>query len=290
MSEVIHRALIVEDEPDVREATIRALSSRSFWCDAAADGAEALDRLRRNSYDLVVTDLRMPNRHGHSLILEMLQDEEPPHIVVLTGVVSDGLFQDLRGRGVQYIFQKPVDFRAFAEQMWAICEDQTWIDEAVRSDSYQGLQLIKEIESSLELFGLCIPPELDAALSEGIPLLEEPAPAVMEFMQRLWNKHSVTEDRRKTQRISLLSPAIAVPITKDMEILGPAFSTTFCDLSASGACLMNTRSVSAEYLALKWRSTISPRNYLKLAMQVTRCKAMGPFYEVAGCFVIHDEA
>jgi DNA-binding NarL/FixJ family response regulator len=290
MSAVIHRALIVEDEPDVREATIRALVSRSFWCDAAADGTEALAWLQKNSYDLVVTDLRMPNRHGHSLILEMLQEDAPPHIVVLTGVISEGLFQDLRGRGVQYIFQKPVDFRTFAAQMQAICENQAWTDDAVRSDSYQGLQIIKEIERSLELFSLCISPELDAALSEGIPLLEEPAPAVMEFMQRLWNKHSVVEERRKTQRISLLSPAVAVPVTKDMEILGPAFSTVFCDLSPSGACLMNTRSVSAQYLALKWRSTISPRNYLKLAMQVTRCKPLGPFYEVAGCFVMHDEA
>ncbi len=288
MTEVIYRALIVDDELLVREAAARAMAAHSFWCDTASDGAEAIEKLRKNSYDLVVTDLRMPNKHGHSLTLEIMSSADPAHVVVLTGVSSQKVVDDLRQRGVEDIFYKPVDFQQFARQMLALFDQQAWGDDLVRHESSQGQRLLHQIEDSLELFSLCIPAELDAALSEGVALLENPAPAVIEFMHRLWNKHSVKEERRGASRISLLSPAVAVPINKDLKIQGEAFPLTFCDVSPTGGCLLNTRSISAQYVALKWRSAVTPNCFLKLAMRVARCQPVGPFYEIAGDFIMHD--
>jgi HD-like signal output (HDOD) protein len=60
------------------------------------------------SYDAVVTDLRMPNMHGHALIVELLQKNPRPAIVVHTAVDEPRLTRDLVMRGVDDIYFKPV--------------------------------------------------------------------------------------------------------------------------------------------------------------------------------------
>jgi CheY-like chemotaxis protein len=71
MKQQIYRALVVDDEPAVREATVRALTAEAFWCESAADGAEALACFRKSRHDLVITDLRMPGMQGYALALEV---------------------------------------------------------------------------------------------------------------------------------------------------------------------------------------------------------------------------
>ena len=66
MSDTNYQALVVDDEAIVRQATMRA-SREGFRCEPATDGNRAADLLETGQYDVVVTDLRMPNRHGHAL-------------------------------------------------------------------------------------------------------------------------------------------------------------------------------------------------------------------------------
>lgn len=112
------RALVVDDEAPLRKLTCRALQGVGIACEEAADGVEAGDFLEAQVFDLVVTDLRMPHRHGHALAGLLLAKPQPrPAIVVLTGVVEPLLSTDLRARGVDEIYYKPIDYRQFAERM-----------------------------------------------------------------------------------------------------------------------------------------------------------------------------
>jgi HD-like signal output (HDOD) protein/DNA-binding response OmpR family regulator len=115
-----YRALIVDDEAVIRQLTMRALAREGFSCNAASDGNEALALARGTKYDVVVTDLRMPNKHGHALALDLLQLPERPLIVVLTGVIEPRLAKDLVSRGVDDIMFKPVDYPAFAGKVSAL--------------------------------------------------------------------------------------------------------------------------------------------------------------------------
>jgi CheY-like chemotaxis protein len=56
--------LMVDDNPAMREAIARSLARRGCAVTTATDAAEALASLRRQSYDVVVTDLNMPERGG----------------------------------------------------------------------------------------------------------------------------------------------------------------------------------------------------------------------------------
>lgn len=58
------RALVVEDEIALGEAVAGALSDAGFNVDRAADGAEALIRVRERAYDVVICDLKMPKVNG----------------------------------------------------------------------------------------------------------------------------------------------------------------------------------------------------------------------------------
>ncbi len=292
MEQSIHRVLIVDDEPLIREATSRAMAAQAFCCETACDGRQALQMYQETRHELVVTDLRMPKYHGHSLILELLKDKEPPSIVVLTGVANSRLVKDLFSRGVQDIVEKPIDFNVFASKMLSLIERGNWNSSFGQGQTIQrkGSQhpLVYQIETALELFALCIPPELDRELSSHTDLLADPSASLLQFLERLMLKQDKNPDRRKAARIPVLSSAIAIPVNKDFAPRGDATNVTFNDLSEGGGCLFHTRSFPTDYIALRWRSLISPKLYLKAVMHVTRCKPLGPFYEMAGQFVMHD--
>jgi HD-like signal output (HDOD) protein/FixJ family two-component response regulator len=120
MSYLKRTALVVDDEALVRNLTIRALQREGFTCDVAHDGVEAKELLDRNQYDVVTTDLVMPNRHGHSLAVEVLAGSDPPLVVVLTGVLEPRLVKDLIARGVASVEFKPVNYDLFAAKTKAL--------------------------------------------------------------------------------------------------------------------------------------------------------------------------
>jgi DNA-binding response OmpR family regulator len=126
MSEPILRALVVDDEAVARRVVIHALMREGFLCDPAVDGLDAMEKLRRGHYDLVVTDLLMPNQHGHALSLQLLQQRQGglPVIVVHTTVDNPRLTKDLIMRGVDDVVYKPAQYEVFAAKMRALVKRQ----------------------------------------------------------------------------------------------------------------------------------------------------------------------
>ena len=59
--------LVVEDDPDVADVVATALTMSGHVVEAVADGHAALEELSRRPYDLVISDLRMPNLDGPAL-------------------------------------------------------------------------------------------------------------------------------------------------------------------------------------------------------------------------------
>ena len=79
------RILVVDDERVIRDILTDFLVMEGYVVSSAADGQEALDLLARESVDLVVTDLKMPNLGGIELIEQLSKLKEPPVILVMTG-------------------------------------------------------------------------------------------------------------------------------------------------------------------------------------------------------------
>lgn len=138
------RALVVDDEPALRRLLLMAMKQQGFSCDIAEDGEEAEHRLRTGRYDAVVTDLAMPNRHGHALASQLLSREEPPVVVIYTGVAEPRIAKDLLARGVDDIIFKPCDLGVLAAKVRVMVERRRGarrkpVESAVASDAVQSL-------------------------------------------------------------------------------------------------------------------------------------------------------
>lgn len=119
------KALVVDDDAIARKTIRFALEQEGFYCDVAVDGEDASCRLGQAAYSLVVTDLRMPKKHGHALSIELLQQKKRPIVVVHSSVDDPGLTKDLMLRGVDDIIYKPANYAAFAAKMKALVTRQS---------------------------------------------------------------------------------------------------------------------------------------------------------------------
>ena len=94
---VAGRLLVVEDDLGVRRFVETALNRAGFTVEPAVTGSEALEKLRRGQYDLVLLDLWLPWLNGFEVLAAMRDDPLTAHVpvVVITGgLVADTEFKD----------------------------------------------------------------------------------------------------------------------------------------------------------------------------------------------------
>jgi DNA-binding response OmpR family regulator len=77
--------LVVDDEPAVRAFIERALNYAGYGVYAAADANEALSALQKKKYDLMLTDIVMPDMDGIALALKVSKDFPEMKILMMTG-------------------------------------------------------------------------------------------------------------------------------------------------------------------------------------------------------------
>jgi CheY-like chemotaxis protein len=79
------KILIVDDNPNMSVLLSDILEIFDFQGIHANDGNDALNQLRKDKYDLVFTDLRMPNMDGHDLLKAIKLEHPSMPVVVVTG-------------------------------------------------------------------------------------------------------------------------------------------------------------------------------------------------------------
>lgn len=83
------RILVVEDEPGVRDFVKRGLLSVGYDVTAVEDAQLALERLEKNHFDLMVTDIVMPGMDGIALSLKVAKDYPDLRILLMTGYATE---------------------------------------------------------------------------------------------------------------------------------------------------------------------------------------------------------
>jgi DNA-binding NtrC family response regulator len=77
--------LVVDDEPDMRDALTAALRREGLCISTAANGVEALEKVQGQSFDLIITDVRMPRMGGLALLQELKRTSAAIPVVMMTG-------------------------------------------------------------------------------------------------------------------------------------------------------------------------------------------------------------
>ena len=101
------RILLVEDHEDCRLIFKMVLERKGHWVEAAATAADALNLARDHEFDLVISDLSLPDLDGAEL-MTILHDRYSLRGVAITGFGLDDV-QQSKFRGFDYQLTKPVD-------------------------------------------------------------------------------------------------------------------------------------------------------------------------------------
>jgi two-component system, chemotaxis family, chemotaxis protein CheY len=101
--------LIVDDSPTVRKFVSVSLSMQGFSVVAACDGMDALEKLPQKKFDLVITDLNMPNMDGFDLIRHLRENPEYKDmpVVILTSLSDEANKEEGARLGVGSYLVKP---------------------------------------------------------------------------------------------------------------------------------------------------------------------------------------
>ncbi len=112
------RILIIDDDSALRQTMRKIVERIGHEADEAEDGAVGLRLFRERSYDLVVTDLLMPEKEGIETILE-LREEDPdvPILAVSGGMTLDrtGPLADAEALGADASLPKPFAVEEFSD-------------------------------------------------------------------------------------------------------------------------------------------------------------------------------
>lgn len=107
------RVLIAEDDAQLRNLLALVVGRIGLEAETAADGVEALAKLRQNDYSLLLLDLMMPRLSGYELIAAMKEFPKRPAVVVLTAMTTER-FLDLDPDVVTAVIKKPFDIDVIA--------------------------------------------------------------------------------------------------------------------------------------------------------------------------------
>ncbi|GAA4746293.1 hypothetical protein GCM10023264_09860 [Sphingomonas daechungensis] len=105
------RILVVEDDPRVRSSTIEALQDLDYDPVACSSGAEAIEIFANQQFDLVISDVIMPEMTGPELIKHLKQSHDDFAVLFVTGYFGEGETGDLVGHE---LLRKPFTVGALA--------------------------------------------------------------------------------------------------------------------------------------------------------------------------------
>jgi len=102
------RVLVVDDDVDLRRAIREVFLMRGFAVNTAENGAEAVKMARREHYDIVVSDLRMPEMDGIEVTRRLKSLRRPPRVVLITAYPEWNSYDEARKAGAERLIGKPV--------------------------------------------------------------------------------------------------------------------------------------------------------------------------------------
>lgn len=104
--------LVVDDEPNVCQLLTNKLTQEGFECQTCSSGERAVELIREKSFDVIISDLRMPGLSGLEVLEAVRQNHPRPAFLMVTGVDDVRVGIDAMKRGVDDYLVKPFQLAA----------------------------------------------------------------------------------------------------------------------------------------------------------------------------------
>jgi two-component system cell cycle sensor histidine kinase/response regulator CckA len=111
------RVLVVEDEPGAREGLVQVLAMLGYQVTAVGTGAEATALPEASPFDLLLTDLVLPDVAGIDLIASLRQRWPNARVILMSGYSEDEALRERISAGLVRFLQKPFDTTTLAREI-----------------------------------------------------------------------------------------------------------------------------------------------------------------------------
>ncbi len=117
------KILLAEDDKNLSRSVDILLTLDGFEVISVYNGEEALNKLCSQKYDLLITDLVMPNLGGVELINKIRKLNPQLPIMVVSGKLNDNIIKDLRKERIHHILPKPINPTRFRNMVKKILKN-----------------------------------------------------------------------------------------------------------------------------------------------------------------------
>lgn len=144
--------LVVDDEELIRNLVVTFLSKLGHSCLTAMDGVDALDKMKENKIDVVITDIKMPNMDGITLTSKISIQYPGFPIMVMTAFDEEYSAGKAISAGAREFIKKPFSLEEFAIRLHKMINDsQTLRRPKSKKDVDEDMQdLMNELEAALK--------------------------------------------------------------------------------------------------------------------------------------------
>ncbi|PID28206.1 MAG: response regulator [Candidatus Cloacimonadota bacterium] len=118
------KILVAEDEPLMREALSEFLSMFSYQPELAEDGKAAWEKWRCGKYDLLISDINMPNMSGIELLRQVKEEKPDFPVILMTGVNLKKAKERARHFKADFLFCKPFPMKNLISTIEGIFKEQ----------------------------------------------------------------------------------------------------------------------------------------------------------------------
>ena len=149
--------LFVDDNDEMREFLYDQLS-KSFVVETAASGVEALEKLKDHKFDIIVTDIMMPEMDGYEFCRRVKEDSDLSHIPVVFLTAKNDLeskVKALKTGGEAYI-EKPFSIKYFRQQVMSLLDNRRHERKAFLNKPFFSVDNMKLNKAEEEFMGKVI--------------------------------------------------------------------------------------------------------------------------------------
>jgi response regulator RpfG family c-di-GMP phosphodiesterase len=183
------RILVVDDEKVIREILADFLSMEGYVVHAVEDGVAALEELKQRSYNLVISDLKMPNMGGLELIARITEESIPVLTVIMTGFGTVETAIEAMKKGAYDYILKPFKVEEVIHIVQRGLDRQRLQHENIRlKDALSIYRISEAIASSLavdKVLDLVLDATIDTVDADVVSLLLEDPKKEGHFTERM---------------------------------------------------------------------------------------------------------
>lgn len=115
------KALIIDDNEDVRHLLKSLLENVKINADEAKDGLEGVQYLKKNKYNIIFLDLKMPRLNGEQFMNVLKKRNDQCPVIVVSAYLTEEQIIRFIKLGVKAFLSKPLKLEKFYQEVNKIC-------------------------------------------------------------------------------------------------------------------------------------------------------------------------